>query len=98
MVIALLTDFGHKDHYVGVMKGVIWTICPERPLLDLCHEVPPQDLSGGRICWRPPQYLPDGAITVAVVDPGVGTAASSPRAPEAGGCGSGPTTASSRYL
>lgn len=73
MVIALLTDFGHKDHYVGVIKGVIWTICPEAQLLDLCHEVPPQDLVGGAYLLSTSQeYLPDGAITVAVIDPGVG--------------------------
>ena len=42
-VITLLTDFGSSDSYVGVMKGVILGIAPEVRLVDLCHQVTPQD-------------------------------------------------------
>ncbi|AEH46010.1 protein of unknown function DUF62 [Thermodesulfatator indicus DSM 15286] len=74
MPIILLTDFGLKDHYVGVMKGVIKTIAPQEDIIDLTHEVPPQDIKAGAfllgVSYR---YFPDGSIFVAVVDPGVGT-------------------------
>lgn len=74
-LIALLTDFGLRDHYVASMKAVILGICPDATLLDITHEVPPQDVPAGAleleaVC----PYLPDGAIVVAVVDPGVGSA------------------------
>lgn len=73
-MIALLTDFGTADGYVGVMKAVMLGIAPGVPLVDLSHEVPPQDVRGGawvlHTLWR---YLPEGTICLAVVDPGVGT-------------------------
>ena len=74
-VVALLTDFGHRDCYVGVMKGVILSICPKARLVDLCHEIPPQDLaSASRALIANARYFPEGTIFAAVVDPGVGTA------------------------
>ncbi len=73
-VIALLTDFGMADGYVGVIKGVILGIAPQARLVDLTHEVPPQDIATGawvlHIAWR---YFPAGAIFLCVVDPGVGS-------------------------
>lgn len=73
--IVLLTDFGLKDHYVGVMKGVIAGICPEARVIDLTHEIPPQDVRAGAfvlgVSYR---YFPEGSVFVGVVDPGVGTA------------------------
>ncbi len=73
--IAILTDFGNRDHYVGVMKGVIASIAPEAPVIDLAHGVPPQSVSAGALMlkqsWR---FFPPRTIFVAVVDPGVGTA------------------------
>lgn len=73
-VIALLTDFGTADGYVGVMKAVILGIAPGAALVDLTHEIPPQNVRTGawilHTSWR---YLPAGAICLAVVDPGVGT-------------------------
>jgi len=72
--IVFLTDFGLKDHYVGVMKGVIARLAPEAPVIDLLHEVPPQDvLSGAFHLWASYRYFPEGSIFVTVVDPGVGT-------------------------
>jgi S-adenosylmethionine hydrolase len=74
-VIALLTDFGTRDHYVGAMKGVALSICPDATLVDITHEVPPHDVMAGALelaaCCR---CFPDATIFVAVVDPGVGTA------------------------
>ena len=46
MIIALITDFGLQDSYVGVMKSVIATLCPTAQLIDLTHDLPPQDLYG----------------------------------------------------
>src|SRR5713101_9532235 len=73
--IAILTDFGYRDHYVGVMKGVIASIAPATPIIDLTHGIPPQSITAGALVlaqsWR---YFPPRTIFLAVVDPGVGTA------------------------
>jgi S-adenosylmethionine hydrolase len=73
-VIALLTDFGLADHYVGAMKGAILEICPEATLVDITHGVEAHDVAGGALaldaCYR---YFPFGTVFVAVVDPGVGS-------------------------
>src|SRR2546428_10338513 len=74
-VIALLTDFGSRDHYAGTMKGVALGICPDATLVDITHEVPPHDVLAGALelaaCYR---YFPAGTIFLVVVDPGVGSA------------------------
>jgi S-adenosylmethionine hydrolase len=73
-VIALLTDFGTRDHYVGTMKGVVLGICPTATLVDITHDVPPQDILGGALeLGASYSYFPAGTIFVAVVDPGVGS-------------------------
>lgn len=73
-VIALLTDFGTQDIYVGVMKGVIWSICPDAQIADLTHEITPQDVTAGALAlWGAFKFFPKGTIFCAVVDPGVGT-------------------------
>lgn len=73
-LIALLTDFGLRDHYVGTMKGVVLGICPEATLVDISHEVAPQDVRDGALelaaAYR---YFPAGTIFLVVVDPGVGS-------------------------
>lgn len=72
--IALLTDLGGKDPYVGVMKGVIYGINPEARIIDLGHEVPPQDIRGAAFILKTSyKYFPPGTIHVVVVDPGVGS-------------------------
>ncbi len=73
--ISLMTDFGIKDGNVGVMKGVIWGICPEAHIADLSHTVAPQNIpEAALILFRSAPYFPKGTIHVVVVDPGVGTA------------------------
>jgi len=73
-IITLTTDFGSRDGYGGIMKGVILGICPEARLVDLSHEVPPQDvLSGALVLQQAVPFFPTGSIHVAVIDPGVGT-------------------------
>ena len=73
-VITLMTDFGIKDGNVGVMKGVIWGICPTAQISDLSHMIQPQNIrEAAYIFARSVSYFPKGSIHVVVVDPGVGT-------------------------
>jgi S-adenosyl-L-methionine hydrolase (adenosine-forming) len=73
-VIALVTDFGTADHYVGVMKGVILGICPDASIVDITHEVPAHDVLAGALELQAAcPYFPPGTIFVTVVDPGVGS-------------------------
>ena len=73
-VIALLSDFGSRDHYVGTMKGVILGICPDATLVDITHEIAPHDVLDGALqLAAAARYFPAGTIFVAVVDPGVGS-------------------------
>jgi len=73
--IALLTDFGERDHYVGTVKGVILSINPRGRIVDISHAVGPQNNEeAGYLLWASYEYFPDGTIFVCVVDPGVGSA------------------------
>ncbi|HLC02493.1 MAG TPA: SAM-dependent chlorinase/fluorinase [Anaerolineales bacterium] len=73
-LIAVLTDFGTQDTYVGVMKGVIASIAPQTQVIDLTHEIPPGDIrQAGFKLWQAVPFFPEGTIFVVVVDPGVGT-------------------------
>lgn len=72
--IGLLTDFGLKDTYVGQMKCVIKQIAPEADVIDLCHDVAPQNiLSGAYLASTAVPQLPAGGVLVGVIDPGVGS-------------------------
>lgn len=74
-LIALLTDFGWRDTFVGVMKGVIAGIAPRARVVDLCHDIEPQEIDQARFLLRSSvPYFPKGTIFVCVVDPGVGSA------------------------
>lgn len=72
--IALLTDFGLNDAYVGQLKAVVASLAPNAPVLDLCHAIRPFDVAQAALyleaSWR---FFPPDTIFVAVVDPGVGT-------------------------
>jgi hypothetical protein len=73
-IITLLTDFGYKDHYVGVMKGVILRINPQIKIVDISHNISPHNVLEGAITLSNAfSYFPKGTIHVAVVDPGVGS-------------------------
>jgi S-adenosylmethionine hydrolase len=73
-VIALLTDFGLADHYVGSMKGIIAGICREAVIVDLTHGVPPQDIMTAAFeLLAGYRAFPHGTVFIVVVDPGVGT-------------------------
>lgn len=73
-LIALLTDFGTSDPYVGIMKGTLAVISPETRFIDLTHHIPPGDIQQGAFAlWQSSLDLPSGTIFLAVVDPGVGS-------------------------
>ncbi|MBE9036715.1 SAM hydrolase/SAM-dependent halogenase family protein [aff. Roholtiella sp. LEGE 12411] len=72
-LLTLLSDFGDRDVYVGVMKGVIAQINPNLTVVDLTHQVPPQNIAAARFClMNAYAYFPVGTVHLAVVDPGVG--------------------------
>ncbi len=74
-LITLTTDFGLQDGFVGAMKGVILEICPAAQLVDITHQVPPQDIRAGALTLAGVfRFFPAGTIHLAIVDPGVGTA------------------------
>jgi S-adenosylmethionine hydrolase len=72
-MIVLLTDFGLGE-YVGVMKGVIFTVDPDARVVDLCHDIRPQSIvEASWILTTNFDYFPQGSTFCCVVDPGVGT-------------------------
>ena len=73
-IITLLTDFGIADEYVGVMKGAILTVNPSASIIDITHNLDPQDILNAAYLIRSYyRYFPQGTIHLAVVDPGVGS-------------------------
>jgi S-adenosylmethionine hydrolase len=72
--ITLLTDFGTADGYVGEMKGVLLSALPDATIVDIAHDIAPQDTEGARLAlaryWR---RYPVGAVHLVVIDPGVGS-------------------------
>ncbi|MEO6527305.1 MAG: SAM-dependent chlorinase/fluorinase [Gemmatimonadaceae bacterium] len=74
-LVTLLTDFGTADGYVGEMKGVLATLAPQIPVVDIAHDVLPHDVEGARLAlaryWR---RFPEGTVHLVVIDPGVGGA------------------------
>ena len=73
-VITLLTDFGTADYFVGAVKGAILSVNPAAVVVDITHEIPPQDIEAGAFTLLAAyKTFPAGTIHVAVVDPGVGS-------------------------
>jgi S-adenosylmethionine hydrolase len=73
-IITLTTDFGAGSPYVAATKGVILSICPTATIVDISHDIPPQDIRRGALVLdEVAEWYPKGTIHVAVVDPGVGT-------------------------
>lgn len=73
-IITLLTDFGYQDGYVGLMKGVIASTCPDARLIDISHSIPSQHIAAARFTLlNAHSYFPIDTIHLVVVDPGVGT-------------------------
>lgn len=73
-VISLLTDFGLEDAYVGIVKGVILSVNPSAVIVDISHNIAPQDVTGAAdLLGTAYAYFPPGTVHLAVVDPGVGS-------------------------
>ncbi len=73
-LVTLTTDFGLQDEYVAVMKGVILNTCQNARIVDLCHNINPQDIFGAAyILFSAYSFFPSGTMHVVVVDPGVGS-------------------------
>ena len=73
-IITLLTDFGTQDYFVGAMKGAILSINPGAQIVDITHDIPPQDVHAGAFnLLSVYQDFPAGTIHLSVVDPGVGS-------------------------
>jgi S-adenosylmethionine hydrolase len=72
--VSFLSDYGHTDEFVGVCKSVMLSLAPDLQIIDITHDLPVHDVRAGALTLvRAAQYLPDGGIVLAVVDPGVGT-------------------------
>jgi len=72
-VITFTTDFGTRDAYAGIMKGIVLTINPKARLIDIAHDIPPHDIiNASFMLANAYEYFPAGTIHIAVVDPGVG--------------------------
>lgn len=75
MIVTLLTDFGTADYFVAAMKGVVLGRAPGARLVDVTHEVPPQDVAAAAFTLLAVyRDFPPGTVHVVVVDPGVGSA------------------------
>ncbi len=73
-ILTLLTDFGRSDPYVAAMKGVILSSCPTVQIVDISHDIPAHDVSGGAfVLAQAAPWFPKGTVHVVVVDPAVGT-------------------------
>ncbi|MCA9644297.1 MAG: SAM-dependent chlorinase/fluorinase [Polyangiaceae bacterium] len=73
-VLTLLTDFGLKDPFVGIMHGIVLQRAPNARIVDLTHHIRPQDIRAGAFYLRHAfHWFPRGTVHVAVVDPGVGS-------------------------
>jgi S-adenosylmethionine hydrolase len=73
-IVALLSDFGTRDHYVGTMKAVVLGVCADATLVDIGHDIAPHDvLSGALQLAAAYRFFPAGTIFLVVVDPGVGS-------------------------
>jgi len=71
--VTLITDFGTRDGFVGAMKGVILSINPDVRLVDITHDIDPQDLVGAAFALNSSYpFFPEGTVHLVVVDPGVG--------------------------
>lgn len=74
-IVALLTDFGSQDHYVGAVKGAVLAACREAAVIDLTHDLPPHDVMAAAFALSAARAsFPAGTTFLAVVDPGVGSA------------------------
>jgi len=74
MIVTLLTDFGTADYFAGAMKGAVLAVNPRAQIVDITHEIPPQDIEAAAFTLLAAfDAFPAGTVHLAVVDPGVGS-------------------------
>jgi S-adenosylmethionine hydrolase len=74
-VVACITDFGARDYYAGALRGVLASLLPGAPVVDISHEIPAGDIRRAAIVlWEAQPAFLDGTVFLVVVDPGVGSA------------------------
>ncbi|MGB7538389.1 MAG: SAM-dependent chlorinase/fluorinase [Anaerolineales bacterium] len=74
-VVACITDFGTSDYFTGALHGVLASLLPGAPVVDITHEIPAGDIRRAAIVmWEAQPAFPDGTVFLVVVDPGVGSA------------------------
>jgi len=97
--IALLTDFGTRDAYAGIVRGVLADRAPEARVIDLTHGIPAGDIRSAALhLWQAHAYFPSGTVFLTVVDPGVGTARRAIAVRLPNGFGVGPDNGVFSYL
>jgi len=73
-IVALLTDFGSQDYYVGAVKGAVLAACPDATLVDIAHDLPAHEVEEAAYCLAAAvSAFPAGTVFLVVVDPGVGS-------------------------
>jgi S-adenosyl-L-methionine hydrolase (adenosine-forming) len=73
-IVTLITDFGLQDEYVGVLKGVIYTLAPAARIVDISHRIPPQSIRTAKhLLTRSYRFFPAATVHLVIVDPGVGS-------------------------
>ncbi len=73
-IFTLTTDFGLSDPYVGVLKGVILSRIADATIVDLTHQIPPQDIQTAALTLQQSiDYFPEETVHIVIVDPGVGS-------------------------
>jgi S-adenosylmethionine hydrolase len=73
-IVTMTTDFGQTDSYVGTMKGIVLSLCPEATVVDISHEIRPQAVQqAAYVLSTAVPYFPPGTVHLVVVDPGVGS-------------------------
>ena len=73
-MVAIITDFGNRDPYVGIMKGVMLGIDPSLRFIDITNEIEPQNvISASYVLFSAWNFLPEDTVFLVVVDPGVGS-------------------------
>ncbi len=72
-IVTIISDFGLRDEYAGVIKGVILSICPSVSIIDITHQIDPQDIpQAAYLIPSVYRFFPQGTVHLVVVDPGVG--------------------------
>ncbi len=73
-VIAVITDYGTQDYYVGALKGVMLQIAPDATIVDITHDIAPHNVAQAAfVLWQSWTWFPRETVFLAIVDPGVGT-------------------------